>query len=144
MRFEKCKKQIYALKNTENMIENSGIKQTVRKFLGKIGLEGQLHNNLIKELSGGQKARVAFVALLFKQPHIILLDEPTNHLDIESIEWLITCLKKFNGGLVVITHDTEMITELESQLLVLEDKKLTLWDDDFYGYIDYLLEKLEN
>lgn len=128
----------------ENMIENSGIKQTVRKFLGKIGLEGKLHNNLIKELSGGQKARVAFVALLFKQPHIILLDEPTNHLDIESIEGLITCLKKFNGGLVVITHDTEMITELESQLLVLEDKKLTLWDNDFFGYIDYLLEKLEN
>ena len=126
-----------------NIVEKCGKQQTVRKYLGKIGLDGKIHNNLIKELSGGQKARIAFIALIFKQPHVILLDEPTNHLDIESINGLINCLKKFNGGIVIITHDTEMITQLDSRLLVLENKKLTIWNNDFYDYMDCLLEKLK-
>ena len=92
---------------------------TIRGYLGQMRLEGKAHVQKIGELSGGQKARVAMVKLIFTLPHFILLDEPTNHLDLETIEALIEGLKNYNGGIMVITHEEELITQLDSQLWVL-------------------------
>ena len=89
----------------KNMIKH----EIVRSYLGKIKLESSAHNKLIGELSGGQKARVAFVKLIFEKPQILLLDEPTNHLDIETVETLIESLETFEGGILLITHEPEMI-----------------------------------
>ena len=107
----------------QSLIE-SDREKTVRSYLGKVKLEGSAHNKLIKELSGGQKARVAFVNLIFHEPHILLLDEPTNHLDIETVEALIEGLKEYEGAIVLITHEPELINALESELWIMNpDKK---------------------
>lgn len=90
--------------------------QKVREYLGSVGLEGSAHTKLIEQLSGGQKARVAFVKLMFDSPHMLLLDEPTNHLDIETIEVLIKCLSAFKGGLLLITHEPELINKLTNHI----------------------------
>ena len=103
----------------DNLIEDNR-EITVRSYLGNIKLESSAHNKKINELSGGQKARVALVKLIFQQPHILLLDEPTNHLDIETVEALIKCLKNFNGGILLITHEPELINSLESELWVMD------------------------
>jgi ATP-binding cassette subfamily F protein 1 len=109
----------------QSLIE-SDREKTVRSYLGKVKLEGTAHNKLIKELSGGQKARVAFVNLIFHEPHLLLLDEPTNHLDIETVEGLIEGLKDFDGAIVLITHEPELINALESDLWIMNPEKKTI------------------
>jgi len=119
---------------------------TVRNYLGRVKLEGSAHTKLIKELSGGQKARVAFINLIFQEPHILLLDEPTNHLDIETVEGLIEGLKGYEGGIVLITHEPELINALDLELWIMDPLKKTV-EKSKYTYEDYcdkILEKIVN
>ena len=92
--------------------------QDIRNLLGNVGLEGHAHTIKNKDLSGGQKARVVFAELMLAQPHIIFFDEPTNHLDIESVDALCDAIRAFNGGVVLVTHDARLITEVRVQVLV--------------------------
>ena len=86
--------------------------QEIRNLLGNVGLEGHAHTIKNKDLSGGQKARVVFAELMLARPHIIFFDEPTNHLDIESVDALCDAIRAFNGGVVLVTHDARLITEV--------------------------------
>jgi len=115
---------IQFLKNIvpKDLIE-SDREKTVRAYLGKVKLEGDAHNKLIRELSGGQKARVAFINLIFNKPQILLLDEPTNHLDIETVEGLIEGLQAYEGAIILITHEPELINALESELWIMDAEK---------------------
>lgn len=117
--------------------------QSVRNKLGKYGLEGHAHTIPIRDLSGGQKARVVFVELSLMQPHLLFLDEPTNNLDIESIDALCDALRAYNGGVVLVSHDARLIESIECQLWVVEDQQVTPWESGFAGYRDHLLKKLE-
>ncbi len=116
---------------------------TIRGYLGSMRLNSREHLKKIKELSGGQKARVAMVKLIFTMPHFILLDEPTNHLDLETIEALIEGLKNFNGGIMVITHEEELITKIDSQLWILENKKINFYRDTFDDYCDKIIDSIK-
>ena len=71
---------------------------------------------LIGTLSGGQKSRVAFAMLSLQKPHVLLLDEPTNHLDIEGLDALMFALNKWNGGVIVISHDERFITSVAREV----------------------------
>jgi ATP-binding cassette subfamily F protein 1 len=121
--------------------ENNNKHEVIRSYLGRINLETQAHNKLIGELSGGQKARVAFVKLIFDSPHMLLLDEPTNHLDIETVEALIDCLEVYEGGILLITHEPELINRLSSQIWLLDSntKKVNFNIDSYDSYCDSLL-----
>ena len=84
--------------------------------LGRFGLSGDLALKPIGVLSGGQKSRLAFAELAFKQPHILLLDEPTNHLDSETIEGLALALNQFEGGVVLVSHDERLISLVADEI----------------------------
>jgi ATP-binding cassette subfamily F protein 1 len=101
------------------------------------------HTIPIRDLSGGQKARVVFVELSLMAPHLLFLDEPTNNLDIESIDALCDALKAYNGGVVMVSHDARLIEAIECQLWVVENNNVTPWQTGFKGYREYLLAKLE-
>jgi ATP-binding cassette subfamily F protein 1 len=117
--------------------------QEVRKYLGTIKLEASAHNKKIGELSGGQKARVAMVKLIIERPHFLLFDEPTNHLDIETVEVLIESLESFKGGILLITHESELINSLDTRLWYMnkDTKKIDYNIESFDKYCDMLLEK---
>jgi len=83
--------------------------ELAHKCLGQFGLPSHAHGRPMKELSGGQKARVCFASITCRRPEILILDEPTNHLDIESVEALIEALKTFKGGLMLVSHDARLI-----------------------------------
>lgn len=115
--------------------------QDVRKMLGSIGLEGKLHTEKIETLSGGQKCRVALVELCVKKPHILLLDEPTNHLDIETIEALCDAINSFEGGVVSVTHDVDLILKTDSLLYMIDEDGIT--ETDYDEYKQTILDELE-
>jgi ATP-binding cassette subfamily F protein 1 len=117
--------------------------QTCRNRLGKYGLEGHAHEVVMRDLSGGQKARVVFVELSLQKPHILLLDEPTNNLDIETIDALCDAINEFNGGIVVVTHDQRLIEECDCTLWVVEKQGVTEWKEGFDDYKATILKQLE-
>ncbi|KAI2489940.1 ABC transporter [Fragilaria crotonensis] len=117
--------------------------QSVRNRLGKYGLEGHAHEVVMRDLSGGQKARVTFVELSLQEPHLLLLDEPTNNLDIESIDALIDAINEFSGGIIVVTHDQRLIENCQCNLWVVEKQKVTPWEKGFSDYKETLLTEME-
>lgn len=113
--------------------------EDIRKLLGTIGFESNLHNQKIELLSGGQKMKLQFIPINIKKPHLLLLDEPTNNLDLESIESLIEGINNFSGGVVVITHSVDLIRGINSQVKLIQNHKLI--DIDFEDYCDSLIDQ---
>lgn len=98
-----------------------GVEMTIeeaRRFLGLFGLGGELGLQQVKTLSGGQKSRLAFAQIAYRQPHIILFDEPTNHLDLETIDALIMAINKFEGGVVLVSHDERLVSLVADELWI--------------------------
>lgn len=104
----------------KDFVKDGMVEQSIRSYLGQVKLEPSAHCKTIGELSGGQKARVAIIKLIFLQPHVLILDEPTNHLDIETVESIIDALVDFKGGLLVITHEPALIEKLNGIIWMME------------------------
>ena len=104
-------------------------------------MDGSLHLNLISTLSGGQKARVVFASLQVLSPHLLLLDEPTNHLDIESIEALVDAISKYDGAVMIVTHDVELITN--SGCIPMELKNGKLHKIEYEEYEERILNEID-
>jgi len=85
-----------------------------------LGIDERLLGQQLKTLSGGQRRRVELARIIFSGADILLLDEPTNHLDADSIHWLRQFLANFSGGLVVISHDVELLEVVVNKVLYLD------------------------
>lgn len=116
--------------------------EKARKQLGTFGLSSHAHTIRMKDLSGGQKARVALAELCLNAPDVVILDEPTNNLDIESIDALAEAIAEYKGGVIIVSHDERLIRETECTLWVIEDQTINEIDGDFDDYRKELLESL--
>ncbi|KAF8640386.1 hypothetical protein AX17_000056 [Amanita inopinata Kibby_2008] len=117
--------------------------QEYRAHLGNFQISGMTGLQMIGTLSGGQKSRVAFSLLSLQQPHILLLDEPTNHLDIEGLDALMTALQKWNGGVIIISHDERFITAVANELWVCGDKTVTKFKGDVESYKNLIVNNVK-
>ncbi|XP_053670975.1 ATP-binding cassette sub-family F member 1 [Anopheles nili] len=116
--------------------------EKARKQLGTFGLASHAHTIKMKDLSGGQKARVALAELCLNAPDVLILDEPTNNLDIESIDALADAINEYKGGVIIVSHDERLIRETECTLFVIEEQTINEVDGDFDDYRKEVLDSL--
>jgi ATP-binding cassette ChvD family protein len=90
----------------------------------------------VKNLSGGEKRRVALCRLLLRQPDVLLLDEPTNHLDAESVEWLEQHLQQYQGTVIAITHDRYFLDNVAGWILELDRGEGIPWKGNYSSWLE--------
>jgi ATP-binding cassette subfamily F protein 3 len=106
----------------------------VRGRAGAIGFSGKAGDTLVKNLSGGEKARLLLGLATFFGPNMIILDEPTNHLDIDSRAALAEAINEFPGAVIMVSHDRYLIEACADQLWVVADQTVTSYDGDLDDY----------
>ncbi|KGF98863.1 ABC transporter [Prochlorococcus marinus str. MIT 9302] len=109
----------------------------VRTFLGGFGFQNETVFKFIKQLSGGEKARLALALMIMNPSNFLLLDEPTNHLDLQSKENLELAIKNYKGTLLIISHDRYFISQVANRIIEIKDSKLFSYN----GNYEYFLEK---
>ena len=121
----------------EHFITEGGLeyRSRCRSVLGSLGFDEAYHNMPIRQLSGGQKTRVALAKLLLTEPDIIMLDEPTNHLDIENIEWLEKFIAGTKKTVMIISHDRYFLCKTTNKTLEIENCHGKLYDGNYDTYI---------
>nr|KYP68574.1 ABC transporter F family member 1 [Cajanus cajan] len=115
--------------------------EKMRAAIGKFGLSGKAQVMPMKNLSDGQRSRVIFAWLAFRQPQMLLLDEPTNHLDIETIDSLAEALNEWDGGMVLVSHDFRLINQVAHEIWICADQSVTRWEGDIMEFKQHLKAK---
>lgn len=109
-------------------------REEMRKIIGRYGLSGMQQVCPIRNLSDGQRCRVIFAWLAWQNPHLLMLDEPTNHLDIETIDALAEAINDFDGGLMLVSHDFRLISQVVEEIWICEKQTVTKWEGDIFSY----------
>ncbi|KAI9357701.1 elongation factor EF-3 [Zopfochytrium polystomum] len=114
----------------------------VEQHLGDVGLEAEFATHYrMSALSGGQKVKVVMAAALWNQPHILILDEPTNYLDREALGALAKAIEEFGGGVVIISHNSEFVSQICKEEWLMDAGHLTTKGES--GWMDRVGDKLE-
>ena len=109
-------------------------RQDIHGLLGQMLFSGEEGLKPTEALSGGETARLLFCRIMLQKPNVLVLDEPTNHLDLESINALNVALQKFEGTILLVTHDQDLIEEVGTRVWQLEPGRIT----DFKGTYEEL------
>ena len=111
----------------------------VRGQLGRFGFSGDKVNVAVRQLSGGERARLSLALITREAPHILILDEPTNHLDVEARDALVEALAEFGGAVVVVSHDRHLLGLIADRLLLVNGGTATGFDGTLDDYRDTIL-----
>jgi len=106
-------------------------RRLVQGHLGRFGFSGDEVQRRADTLSGGERARVALAMLMLSRANLLILDEPTNHLDVESIEALEDAIEQYDGSVLLVSHDRELLRTLTTRVWVLHDRHVTDFDGSF-------------
>jgi ABC transport system ATP-binding/permease protein len=102
--------------------------------LSQLGIED--FDAKVKDLSGGYRKRIALAAALLNEPDLLLMDEPTNHLDAESVEWLQEYLARFQGAILLITHDRYFLDQVTTRILEIDRADLYAYSGNYAYYLE--------
>ena len=106
-------------------------------------LRGPPEDQPVKNLSGGERRRVALCRLLLQKPDILLLDEPTNHLDAESIDWLEQHLQQYEGTVIAVTHDRYFLDHVAGWILELDRGEGIPWKGNYSSWLEQKTKRME-
>ena len=101
-------------------------------------------NQPVRELSGGQKKRIALAAVLIEQPDLMILDEPTNHLDMAMVEWLEEYLSRLSGSLLMVTHDRYFLDNVCNEIIEIDDNTIYRYKGNYSYFLQRREERLQN
>ncbi len=114
------------------------IETTINKVATGLKIADGMRKMIFNNLSGGEKTRVMLAKILLEKPTILLLDEPSNHLDLESIEWLESYLRDYDGSVLVVSHDRYFLDNVCNKIIELNKYKASIYNGN-YSY--YVIEK---
>jgi len=103
----------------------------IQGHLGRFGFSGDEVLRRADSLSGGERARVALAMMMLARANLLILDEPTNHLDVESIEALEDAIERYEGTVIIVSHDRALLRALADRVWVLHDTHITAFDGSF-------------
>ncbi|GLW37144.1 ABC transporter ATP-binding protein [Pectobacterium actinidiae] len=129
-------KNLNQLAKLQDILEHQGLWQLesrIHEVLEQLGLSADAP---LASLSGGWLRKAALGRALVSSPRVLLLDEPTNHLDIETIDWLETFLKTFQGSIIFISHDRSFIRNMATRIVDLDRGKLVSWPGNYDKYLE--------
>jgi ATPase subunit of ABC transporter with duplicated ATPase domains len=112
-----------------------------RQLLAHFRFKGAEVDKKIRDLSGGEKARVALCRMMMSPSNVLLLDEPTNHLDVTSKEVLEEALARFSGTIVLISHDRFFMSRIAQKIFAIENKKVVIHDHDYRTYLQATMDE---
>ncbi len=119
----------------------SASQEELRGLLGQMLFSGDDALKPTSALSGGESARIIFCRLMLQKPNFLVLDEPTNHLDLESINALNFSLQKYEGTVLLVTHDHDLIDEVATRIWHFEGGKIEDFKGPYAEYVAYAQEK---
>ena len=122
---KKYMKDITKVEDELTYYEQYNAESELLKIIAGMNIDDALLDLKLKNLSGGQKSKIAFARLLYSKPETLLLDEPTNHLDLDTKDYIIDYLKNYKGLILVISHDTSFLDEITNKTLYIDKNKKT-------------------
>ncbi|SEM28455.1 ATP-binding cassette domain-containing protein [Acinetobacter sp. DSM 11652] len=111
---------------------------TLRAFLGSFGFSGERMDTPCESFSGGERARLALALIVWQRPNVLILDEPTNHLDLDMRHALTMALQDFEGAVVLVSHERQLIASVCDELLLVHNGKCREFEGDLVAYADWL------
>ena len=121
-------------------VQECGTKKTdleLRALLGCFLFGGDEIDKKIKVLSGGEKARVALTKTIISKANFLMLDEPTNHLDMATVELLAEALTKYDGSIILVSHDRYFISKTANKIWEIEDEKIIEFKGDYNEWVEW-------
>lgn len=158
METDQSKEVLESYSKTLELFEHSGgytYQSEMETVATKFGFNLTDLKHPIKNFSGGQRTKLAFIQLLLSKPDVLLLDEPTNHLDLPTIEWLEQYLKKYPKAVVIISHDRMFLDKIAEVTYEIEHNKMTRYQGNYSAFVrqkrlnwdkqqkDYLMQQKE-
>lgn len=122
---KKYMKDITKVEDELTYYEQYNAESELLKIIAGMNIDDALLDLKLKNLSGGQKSKIAFARLLYSKPETLLLDEPTNHLDLDTKDYIIEYLKNYKGLILVISHDTSFLDAITNKTLYIDKNKKT-------------------
>lgn len=140
---KKYYKKINCVSELLEYYDEYNAESSLLKIISGMNIDDNLLDLKLKNISGGQKSKVAFARLLYSNPEIMLLDEPTNHLDLDTKDYIIDYLKNYHGIILVISHDIEFLNEVTKKTLYVDKIKhnVEMYNGNYEKYIKIKSER---
>ncbi|MFD2445767.1 ABC-F family ATP-binding cassette domain-containing protein [Bacillus sp. CGMCC 1.16607] len=139
---EQLQQKLFALQKDMDSLNAWDASANAKAILNRLGIED--YQQKIERMSGGQKKRVALAQVLIDSPDLLILDEPTNHLDFDSVKWLEDYLSRYNGSILLVTHDRYFLDRVTNRIFELDGGNIYSYKGNYASFLESKAIREEN